>query len=261
MQDLYAPFIRTGNPVIITDERSSELTKYAANAFLAAKISFMNEIANLCDRVGADVDMVRKGIGTDPRIGLQFLFAGVGYGGSCFPKDVSALGKTAREYHYDFRILGAVEAVNRRQRVDFAERIVAHFGKSLKGKQIAVWGLSFKPNTDDMREAPAITIVHHLIKHHARVHVYDPVALGEAKKHFGNSVKYFENYYDAAKGAHALVVITEWNEFRRPDFDKLKSLMKSHVVFDGRNIYTPEIMAETGFTYFGIGRGNVNAEK
>jgi len=255
MEDLYAPFIRTGNPVIITDERSSELIKYAANAFLAAKISFMNEIANLCDRVGADVDMVRKGIGTDPRIGQQFLFAGVGYGGSCFPKDVSALGRTAHEYKYDFKILEAVESVNKRQRSMFAESIVSYFGKNLKGKQITIWGLSFKPNTDDMREAPAITIVNHLLKQHARVHVFDPVAIDEAKKHFGKSVKYFANYYDALKGSHAVAVVTEWNEFRRPDFDKMKSLMKEHVVFDGRNIYTPGILEEKGFVYFGIGRG------
>ncbi len=258
MQDLYAPFVRTGNPVIITDERSSELTKYAANAFLAAKISFINEIANLCDRVGADVDMVRRGIGSDPRIGLQFLFAGVGYGGSCFPKDVSALVKTATDYNYDFKILEAVESVNQRQRTLFADKVVGHFGNKIKGSEIAIWGLSFKPNTDDMREAPAITIVHQLLKHHAKVRVHDPVALGVAKKHFGSSVKYFENNYDALKGADALVVITEWNEFRRPDFDKMKTLMKQHVVFDGRNIYSPKIMREKGFTYFGIGRGTEN---
>lgn len=261
MQDLYAPFIRTGNPVIIMDERSSELTKYAANAFLAAKISFMNEIANLCDLVGADVDMVRKGIGTDPRIGLQFLFAGVGYGGSCFPKDVSALGKTAAEYDYDFKILEAVEWVNKRQRIMLAEKIVSHFKKKLRGKTIAVWGLSFKPNTDDMREAPSVSIIQHLLKAGARVNGHDPVAIEEAKKHFGKSITYFDNNYDTLKGADALVVVTEWNEFRRPDFEKMKKLMKGHVVFDGRNIYSPEIMREKGFTYVGIGRGLGNGAK
>ncbi len=258
MQDLYGPFIRTGNPVIIMDEFSSEMTKYAANAFLATKISFMNEIANLCERVGADVDMIRKGIGTDPRIGMQFLFAGTGYGGSCFPKDVSALVKTADEYKYDFKILNSVEWVNQNQRVLFANKILSHFGNNLKGKRITVWGLAFKPNTDDMREAPSVTVVHELLKHKAIVHVHDPVANEEAKKHFGTSVKYFSNNYDALKGADGLVVMTEWNEFRRPDFDKMKSLMKQHVVFDGRNIYNPQILKELGFVYFGIGRGRVN---
>lgn len=258
MQDLYGPFIRTGNPVIIMDEFSSEMTKYAANAFLATKISFMNEIANLCERVGADVDMIRKGIGTDPRIGMQFLFAGTGYGGSCFPKDVSALVKTADEYKYDFKILNSVEWVNQNQRVLFAKKILDHFGNNLKGKRITVWGLAFKPNTDDMREAPSVTVVRELLKHKAVVHVHDPVANEEAKKHFGTSVKYFSNNYDALKGADGLVVMTEWNEFRRPDFDKMKSLMKQHVVFDGRNIYNPQILKELGFVYFGIGRGRVN---
>ncbi len=231
MQDLYGPFIRTGNPVIIMDEFSSEMTKYAANAFLATKISFMNEIANLCERVGADVDMIRKGIGTDPRIGMQFLFAGTGYGGSCFPKDVSALVKTADEYKYDFKILNSVEWVNQNQRVLFANKILSHFGNNLKGKRITIWGLAFKPNTDDMREAPSVTVVRELLKHKAVVHVHDPVANEEAKKHFGTSVKYFGNNYDALKGADGLVVMTEWNEFRRPDFDKMKSLMKQHVDF------------------------------
>ena len=258
MQDLYAPFVRTGNPIIVMDERSSELTKYAANAFLATKISFMNEVANLCERVGADVDAIRKGIGTDPRIGSQFLFAGTGYGGSCFPKDVNALERTAHERKYDFKILKAVEWVNQQQRKQFAGKILTYFKKQLKGKIIAVWGLSFKPNTDDMREAPSVTIIKELLKHRATVHVTDPVANNEAKRYLGKSVKYFENNYDTLRGADALVVVTEWNEFRRPDFDKVKSLMRGQVIFDGRNIYNPQVLREKGFEYFGIGRGAVN---
>ncbi|MBI1807635.1 MAG: UDP-glucose/GDP-mannose dehydrogenase family protein [Ignavibacteria bacterium] len=258
MQDLYGPFVRTGNPIIIMDERSSELTKYAANAFLATKISFMNEMANLCERVGADVDMIRKGIGTDARIGSQFLFAGTGYGGSCFPKDVSALEKTSDEYNYDFKILNAVQWVNKNQRILFAQKVIDYFHKRLTGKHIALWGLSFKPNTDDMREAPSVAIIKELLKHHARVRVHDPVANEESKKHLGTSVKYYENNYDALKGADALVVVTEWNEFRRPDFDKMKSLMRGHVIFDGRNIYNPQVLREKGFEYFGIGRGAVH---
>lgn len=255
MQDLYAPFVRTGNPIIVMDERSAELTKYAANSFLAAKISFMNEIANLCDKVGADVDMVRKGIGTDPRIGSQFLFAGAGYGGSCFPKDVRALAWTAKQNAYDFKILTAVQKVNALQRKRLVEMILKHFGGRLKRKTIAVWGLSFKPNTDDLREAPSITIIRELLKRGVRIQAHDPIAMSAAKESLGNSVKYFENNYDALKDASALVVITEWNEFRRPDFDKMKSLMREHAIFDGRNIYDPRVLAEKGFVYFGIGRG------
>jgi len=255
MQDLFAPFIRTGNPVIIMDERSAELTKYSANAFLATKISFMNEIANLCERVGADVDMVRKGIGTDARIGSQFLFAGAGYGGSCFPKDVSALQKTSSEYGYDFKIVDAVQSVNKNQRKLFTAKIISHFKGKLKGKKIAVWGLSFKPNTDDMREAPAVAIITQLLKHKALIQAHDPVAIEEAKKYFSTSIKYFDNNYDAVKGTDALVVVTEWNEFRRPDFDKMKKLMRGHAIFDGRNIYDPRSLKEKGFSYYGIGRG------
>ncbi|MBI1804485.1 MAG: UDP-glucose/GDP-mannose dehydrogenase family protein [Ignavibacteriae bacterium] len=261
MQDLYAPFIRTGNPVIIMDERSSELTKYAANTFLATKISFINEIANLCERVGADVDMVRKGIGTDPRIGLQFLFAGTGYGGSCFPKDVSALAKTSGEHNYDFKILNAVQWVNNNQRKLFADKIVSHFKGRLKGKTIAVWGLSFKPNTDDMREAPSISIITELLRQKAKIQAHDPVAIDEAKKCFTTSIKYFQKNYDALKGADALAVMTEWNEFRRPDFEKMKSLMRGHVIFDGRNIYDPKALKEKGFIYYGIGRGASNGDR
>jgi UDPglucose 6-dehydrogenase len=261
MQDLYSPFVRTGNPVIVMDERSSELTKYAANSFLATKISFMNEIANLCERVGADVDMVRKGIGSDPRVGPQFLFPGVGYGGSCFPKDVAALEKTSIEYRYEFKVLHAVQKVNRDQRAVFCEKISRHFKGNLKGKTIAVWGLAFKPKTDDMREAPSITIVNDLLKHGAKVNVHDPIANEEAKRHFGKKVKYFENNYAALKGASALAVITEWGEFRRPDFAKMKSMMKEPVIFDGRNIYDPKKFTELGFTYYSIGRGIVDGRR
>ncbi len=254
MEDLYAPFIRTGNPVIVTDERSSEMTKYAANAFLATKISFMNEIANLCDLVGADVEMIRRGIGSDPRVGQQFLFAGIGYGGSCFPKDVSALARTAREYRYDFRILNAVQTVNKHQRSIFVGKILSHFKNRLKGKIIAVWGLSFKPNTDDMREAPAVTIIQELLRFGANINAFDPVAMQEARRYFKRGVTYFRNNYAALKNADALVVATEWNEFRRPDFDKMKSLMRGRVIFDGRNIYDPQDLHEKEFVYYGMGR-------
>ena len=254
MQDLYAPFIRTGNPLIIMDVRSSELTKYASNSFLAAKVSFMNEMANLCELTGADIDLVRKGMGTDPRIGLQFLFAGIGYGGSCFPKDVSALLKTSEVRGYEFQILHAVEQVNKRQKHIIVEKITHHFKGTLKGRKIALWGLSFKPNTDDMRDAPSLTIIESLLKAGAHLQVHDPVANEEAKRRLGNVVKYFDNNYDALKGAEALVLVTEWNEFRRPDFDRMKSLMKEPTVFDGRNIYDPAKLREKGFTYYGIGR-------
>lgn len=254
MQDLYAPFIRTGNPVIVMDERSSELTKYASNAFLATKVSYMNEIANLCERVGADIDFVRKGMGTDARIGQQFLFAGVGYGGSCFPKDVSALIKTSSEHGYELKIVNAVEDVNKKQKRIIVDKIKHHFKSHLKGSTIALWGLSFKPNTDDIREAPALQIIEALLKEGVTLRVHDPEAMEETKRRIGNSVKYFDNNYDALKGADALIVVTEWNEFRRPDFDRMKNLMKSPVIFDGRNIYSPEKIRERGFVYFGIGR-------
>ena len=254
MQDLYAPFIRTGNPVIVMDERSSELTKYASNAFLATKVSYMNEIANLCERVGADIDLVRKGMGTDARIGQQFLFAGVGYGGSCFPKDVAALIKTSSEHGYDLRIVNAVEEVNKKQKRIIVEKIKHHFKSRLKGSTMAIWGLSFKPNTDDIREAPALQIIDALLKEGATLRVHDPEAMEETKRRIGSSVKYFDNNYDALKGADALIVVTEWNEFRRPDFERMKNLMKSPVIFDGRNIYSPEKIRERGFVYFGIGR-------
>jgi UDPglucose 6-dehydrogenase len=261
MQELYAPFVRTGNPVIIMDEPSAELTKYAANAFLATKISYMNEIANLCDLLGADVDMVRRGIGTDPRIGAQFLFAGVGYGGSCFPKDVKALAKTSALCRYDFKILKAVESVNHLQRMRIVQSVSRYFHNRLAKKVVAVWGLSFKPNTDDMREAPSVPIIRELRRRGAVVQVHDPVAMGEAKNHLGTSARFFKDNYSALRNADALIVLTEWNEFRRPDFDRMKSLMRGHVIFDGRNIYDPGVLAEKGFTYFGVGRGGAHGSR
>jgi UDPglucose 6-dehydrogenase len=254
MQDLYAPFVRTGNPLIVMDERSSELTKYASNSFLATKVSFMNEVAGLCEKVGADVDLVRKGMGTDPRIGSQFLFAGIGYGGSCFPKDVAALLNTSIISKHEFQILSAVEAVNKRQKRMIVEKVKKHFNGKLKGRVITLWGLAFKPNTDDVREAPALTIIEALVKEGAQLRVHDPEAMEEMKKKIGNTVRYFDSNYDALKGSEALLLVTEWNEFRRPDFDRIKELMKSPVVFDGRNIYDPKIMREKGFVYYGIGR-------
>jgi UDPglucose 6-dehydrogenase len=254
MEDLYAPFIRTGNPLIVMDERSSELTKYAANSFLATKISFMNEIANLCEKVGADVDLVRKGMGTDARIGTQFLFAGIGYGGSCFPKDVAALLNTSSSYGHDLEILQSVESVNKKQKQVIAEKIKKHFKGKIKGLTVAVWGLSFKPNTDDVREAPALSIISSLLKGGASVRAHDPEAMEEMKRKIGNTVKYFDSNYECLKGADALVIATEWNDFRRPDFERMKSLMKQAVIFDGRNIYDPRVMAEHGFLYYGIGR-------
>lgn len=254
LQELYEPFVRTGNPVLVMDERSAEMTKYAANTFLAARISFMNELANVCERVGADIDLVRKGIGSDPRIGKQFLFPGVGYGGSCFPKDVKALIQMAQEHKYDFRILRSVNEVNEEQKSLMVRKILAHFDNQAKGKLIAVWGLSFKPQTNDIREAPSLVIIKELIAAGAIVHAHDPVANEPAKAIFGKEVEFFDHNYDALEGADALLVVTEWNEFRRPDFGKMKSMMKHAVVFDGRNIYDPKEMKERGFIYYGVGR-------
>lgn len=258
MQDLYAPFIRTGNPLIAMDERSSELTKYAANSFLATKVSFMNEIANICERVGADIDMVRKGMGTDPRVGTQFLFAGVGYGGSCFPKDVAALLKSASAHGYDFQILRAVEDVNRRQKEIIVQKIKQHFNNKLRGLTITLWGLAFKPNTDDIREAPSLRIIGALLGEGVNLQLHDPVAIEETRRKIGDVAKYFDNNYDALANADALVLVTEWNEFRRPDFDRMRSLMKQPVIFDGRNIYDPVRLREKGFTYYGIGRNSTH---
>jgi len=256
MKELYSPFMRTSERVIVMDERSAELTKYAANSILAMKISFINEIANICDRLGADVEMVRRGLASDPRIGPQFLFPGVGYGGSCFPKDVQALIKTAEASGEHFDLLAAIESVNKRQKTIVLSKIAKHFSHKLEGKNIAVWGLSFKPRTDDLREAPSVVIINGLLKAGVKVRAHDPVANENAAKLFTSGVKFFSDSYDALRGADALVVVTEWNEFRHPDFERMKSLMKQPVVFDGRNIYDPKLMKENGFTYYGIGRGN-----
>jgi len=253
MQELYAPFTRTGAPIMVMDCASAELSKYAANAMLAARISFMNEIANVCEVVGADVDHVRAAVGSDRRIGTSFLFPGVGYGGSCFPKDVKALLRFAKEQRYDFQILKAVEAVNEAQKAWVLRRLDAHFG-SVKGRHIAVWGLSFKPRTDDMREAPAITVINGLVARGARVHAFDPEAHHVARGIFSTRIVYADGSYDALKGADALVILTEWNEFRRPDFARMKTLMRAPVVFDGRNIYDPAAMKVLGFTYLSVGR-------
>jgi len=253
MADLYAPFVRTEHPIFFMDTRSAELTKYAANSMLALRISFMNEIAALCEKVGADVDLVRKGMGSDKRIGFPFLFPGVGYGGSCFPKDVKALIATARDNGLEFDMLRAVERVNERQKKLLVQKAVRHFG-SLEGKHVAVWGLAFKPKTDDMREAPAIEVVEGLIGKGAIVRAHDPVANEVAKGLFGQRVTITDYPYDALDGADALFVVTEWNEFRQPDFDRMKERMKSPVIFDGRNIYDPVRLRERGFTVYGVGR-------
>lgn len=253
MENLYAPFVRQGNPIIFMDERSAELTKYAANAFLATKITFMNEIANLCEKVGADVDAVRKGVGTDSRIGKRFLFPGIGYGGSCFPKDVQALAHTSVENHYDFRILQAVMAVNRAQKSKLIPLMIKHFG-SLKGKTIAVWGLSFKPQTDDIREAPALDNINALLEYGAIIRAHDPEAMDNVRNIFGEKISYHLTPYDAATGADAILIATEWPEFRTPDFARLSSALKHKVIFDGRNLYELSDMRELGFTYISIGR-------
>ncbi|HYG04430.1 MAG TPA: UDP-glucose/GDP-mannose dehydrogenase family protein [Chryseosolibacter sp.] len=254
METLYAPYVRQGNPLVFMDERSAELTKYAANSFLATKISFMNEIANLCELVGADVDAVRKGIGTDSRIGKRFLFPGIGYGGSCFPKDVQALAKSAEDANYDFRILRAVMDVNAFQKTKLIDRIREHFNGNLEGKTIAVWGLSFKPHTDDIREAPALENIDELISLGATIKAHDPEAMGNVKRIFGNKVAFCENPYSCAEGADAIFIATEWPEFRTPDFERLNNALKSKVIFDGRNVYELEMMKEQGYTYYSIGR-------
>ena len=259
MRELYEPFVRTGNPILVMDNASAEMTKYAANALLATRISFVNEIANLCERVGADVDQVRRGIGYDRRIGHHFLFPGVGYGGSCFPKDVKAVIHSAREHGMGFALLNAVEDVNEAQKGRLVEKVIAEFGAELRGRRFAVWGLAFKPRTDDMREAPAITIVEGLLARGAAIAVHDPEALHEARKVFGERVTYHRVNYEALAGADALLIVTEWNEFRRPDFPRMKRLLRRPIIFDGRNLYEPEVMREHGFTYFPIGRAVVRA--
>lgn len=255
MGELYAPFVRTGKPVIFMDIPSAEMTKYAANAMLATRISFMNEIANLCERVGANVDLVRKGIGSDSRIGPAFLFPGPGYGGSCFPKDVQALMRTSEERGAPMGILRAVESANSRQKQRLFEKLREVFGERLEGKRIALWGLAFKANTDDMRESPALVLIAQLLEAGATVVVHDPAAMHETERRIGNAVTYAASSYDAARGADAMVVVTDWNEYRFPDFTRLKQELRQPVVIDGRNLYDPDKMRQLGFTYRSIGRG------
>jgi len=257
MDDLYAPFVRQGNPVIFMDERSAELTKYAANSFLAMKISFMNEIARLCEMLGADVDMVRRGIGSDTRIGKRFLFPGIGYGGSCFPKDVQALVKSSRDIKYDFKILEAVMEVNETQKLHLVPKIRQYFNNALKGKHFALWGLAFKPNTDDIREAPALYIIDALIEAGATVSAFDPEAMSNVKKQIGDKITYADSQYNALNDADALIIATEWNEFRTPDFAKIQKSLKNKVIFDGRNLFDIKTMRELGFHYESIGRATV----
>jgi len=259
MGELYAPYVRQGNPVIFMDERSSELTKYAANSFLATKISFMNEVANLCEMVGADVDMVRRGIGADDRIGKRFLFSGIGYGGSCFPKDVQALAKSAEENKYDFKILNAVMGVNEIQKTVLVEKMKVYYKDGLKGKKFALWGLSFKPETDDIREAPALYIIDELLKAGATVTAFDPEGMPNVKRLLGDKINYAANRYEALDDADALLIVTEWPVFRTPDFDLIKEKLKAPVIFDGRNLYDLERMKECGFYYNSIGRKVITA--
>ena len=257
METLYAPFVRQGNPLVFMDERSAELTKYAANSFLATKISFMNEIANLCELLGADVDSVRKGIGTDSRIGKRFLFPGIGYGGSCFPKDVQALAKSSSDVRYDFKILEAVMQVNADQKTKLIPRIKDYYRGDLKNKTFALWGLSFKPHTDDIREAPALYNIEELLKAGAKIKAHDPESMENVKRLIGDRIEYSESFYEAAEGADAIFIATEWPEFRTPDFEKLSASLKNKVIFDGRNLYDLEQMKELGYTYFSIGRETI----
>jgi UDPglucose 6-dehydrogenase len=254
MNELYAPFVRSGNPLIYMDVRSAELTKYAANSFLATKISFMNEIAQLCERLGADVDMVRLGVGSDARIGKRFLFPGIGYGGSCFPKDVQALVKSAAEVDYDFQILNAVMDVNEKQKLHLMPKINNYFNGDLDGKHFALWGLAFKPNTDDIREAPALYMIEALLAAGATVAAFDPEAMPNVKALLGDTISFAENQYDALEGADALIIATEWNEFRTPDFLKMVKSLKQKAIFDGRNLFEVNSVNELGFHYESIGR-------
>ena len=258
MEKLYAPLVRQGNPILFMDEASAELTKYAANSFLATKITFMNEIANLCERLGADVDQVRKGIGTDTRIGKRFLFAGIGYGGSCFPKDVQALAKSSVDANYNFRILNAVMDINKDQKTRLVEKAKRHFGGDLKGKHFAVWGLAFKPYTDDIREAPALYNIEALLAEGATVSAYDPEAMKNVRDTIGDKISYCVDEYHAAEGADAIFIMTEWPLFRTPDFEKLSKNLKGKVIFDGRNLYEPDAMTELGYSYYSIGRKDIN---
>lgn len=258
MQKLYKPFVRSGNPIIIMDEKSAELTKYAANSFLATKITFMNEIANFCEKVGADVDMVRRGMGTDSRIGKRFLFPGIGYGGSCFPKDVKALFKSGKDNDYNFQILDSVIKINNKQKTILIPRVETFFNNDLKGKTFAIWGLAFKPETDDIREAPALYIIDELLAQGAKIKVFDPEAMENVKRKYGDKLYYAPNMYDVVQNVDALIICTEWSIFRTPNFTKLKSIMKQPVIFDGRNLYEVEDMKNEGFYYSSIGRQTIN---
>lgn len=254
MEKLYKPYVRSGNPIIVMDEKSAELTKYASNSFLAAKITFMNEIANFCEKVGADVDKVRIGMGTDSRIGKRFLFPGIGYGGSCFPKDVKALHKSGKDNDYNFKILDAVISVNARQKLVLIPKIEQHFNNDLKGKNIAIWGLAFKPETDDIREAPALDIIKSLLESGCNITAFDPEAMPNVERKLGDKIKFSKSMYDTLEQADALVICTEWSIFRTPNFEKIKTLMKEHVVFDGRNLYDVKDVENEGFKYVSIGR-------
>jgi UDPglucose 6-dehydrogenase len=258
MESLYSPLVRQGNPILFMDERSAELTKYAANSFLATKITFMNEIANLCELLGANVDEVRKGIGTDTRIGKRFLFPGIGYGGSCFPKDVKALSKSSSDAGYDFKILNSVMDVNEKMKTKLIPAIRNHFGNDLKGKTIAIWGLSFKPHTDDVREAPSLYNIDVLLKEGANLRVHDPESTENVRKTYGDKLQYSSTPYEAARDADAILIVTEWPEFRTPDFEQLQKIMKGKVIFDGRNLYDLELMRELEFKYISIGRSVIN---
>ena len=256
MQDIYSPFFRTGNRVIVMDVKSAEMTKYAANSFLATKISFMNEIANLCEKVGADAEMVRVGISTDSRIGNKFLFPGLGYGGSCFPKDVKALIKTGLDNDCEMNIIRAADDANKKQRISFLDKITKCFGENLSGKTFAVWGLAFKPKTDDLREAPSITIINELLRRGAKVKAFDPKAMDTARFYFGDTISYCQNAYETLENADAMILLTEWNEFRRPDFERVKMLLKTPIIFDGRNQYNSERLLEKQFEYYCVGKQN-----
>ncbi|MBK8382371.1 MAG: UDP-glucose/GDP-mannose dehydrogenase family protein [Ignavibacteria bacterium] len=261
MEELFSPFVRQGNPIIFMDERSSELTKYASNSYLATRITFMNEIANICDIIGANVDLVRIGMGSDSRIGKRFLFPGIGYGGSCFPKDVSALHKSAKEYGYDFKILDSVMDVNEKQKTIIVGKIKDYFKNNLKGKKIAIWGLAFKPDTDDIREAPSLYIIKKLLEEGASISAFDPEAMENVRKIFGDKIEFVKDHYEALKEADALVIATEWSLFRTPDFNKMSKYMKDKVIFDGRNLYDLNQIEELGFYYRSIGRKEISGKK
>jgi UDPglucose 6-dehydrogenase len=261
MERLYQPFVRQGNPIFFMDERSAEVTKYAANSYLATRISFMNEIANLCELVGANVDNVRRGMGADGRIGKRFLFAGIGYGGSCFPKDVKALAKTAGDYGYDFQILKSVMDVNQRQKLRLVEKMNKYYDGNLSGKVVAMWGLAFKPNTDDIREAPALEAIDQLLEAGATVQAFDPEAMANVKEIYGDKITFVNSKYEATKGADCLAIVTEWNEFRTPDFGELKQQLTDSVIFDGRNLYDLNIAQDAGLAYMSIGRSDMDASE